>query len=257
METGALQLAHGVSSAQMGVRGSVRITASQPVACLLLPPLLLRMRPALPDIQVELVASNDVTNLLRREADIALRMVRPDQSSLVARRIGTVTLGAYAHQDYLRSRGVQRQPTDLLTHELVGNDRYEYILRGFAAGGPYHHPRRNDAVEARVSAARGLGRFLGIRAPQSFVPQEGISHPDLSVFGDGGLGHGRQGVRVGVTAQHRIGVRVVPGVLGMRVSRLIGRKVAFILFSSVDFDRTAVSSMRERACIRTGGSPNG
>ncbi len=162
MEAGALQLAHGVSSAQMGVRGSVRITASQPVACLLLPPLLLQMRQALPDIQVELVASNDVTNLLRREADIALRMVRPDQSSLVARRIGTVALGAFAHRDYLRRRGVPRQPTDLLAHELVGNDRNEDILRGFAAlGYPVGREQfafRTDDLMAYWQAVRaGLG----------------------------------------------------------------------------------------------------
>ena len=65
---------------------------------------------ALPEVQVELVSSNEVSNLLRREADIALRMVQPDQASLVARRIGKVTLGAYAHRDYLRRRGTPRQP---------------------------------------------------------------------------------------------------------------------------------------------------
>src|SRR6478752_10167764 len=84
MESAADQLARSVSGAQASVTGSVRITASQPVACLLLPPVLAQMRQALPEIQVELVSSNEVSNLLRREADIALRMVQPDQSSLVA-----------------------------------------------------------------------------------------------------------------------------------------------------------------------------
>ena len=93
-----------------GRAGTVRITASQPVACFVLPPVLAQMRLALPEIQVELVASNEVSNLLRREADIALRMVQPDQASLVAKRIGKVTLGAYAHRDYLRRRGTPRQP---------------------------------------------------------------------------------------------------------------------------------------------------
>jgi DNA-binding transcriptional LysR family regulator len=53
------------------------ITASVPVAVQLLPPVLARMRLSLPDIQVEVVPSNALSNLLRREADIALRMVRP------------------------------------------------------------------------------------------------------------------------------------------------------------------------------------
>ena len=162
MEAGAHQLARSVSGAEAGVAGTVRITASQPVACVLLPPVLARMRQALPDVQVELVASNEVTNLLRREADIALRMVRPGQASLVARRIGTVTLGAYAHRDYLRRKGTPRQPSDLLQHELVGADRNEDILRGFTALGTaverQHFAFRTDDLIAYWEGVRaGLG----------------------------------------------------------------------------------------------------
>lgn len=135
MESGADQLARSVSGAEAGISGSVRITASQPVACYLLPPILAQMRQALPEVQVELVASNAVSNLLRREADIALRMVQPDQASLVAKRIGKVTISAYAHRDYLRRRGTPRQMADLLGHELVGSDRDETMLRGFASFG--------------------------------------------------------------------------------------------------------------------------
>ncbi|MDB5874226.1 MAG: LysR family transcriptional regulator [Ramlibacter sp.] len=147
MEEGALQLARGVSGAQDGVSGTVRITASQPVACFVLPPVLAQMRLALPEVQVELVSSNEVSNLLRREADIALRMVPPDQASLVTKRIGKVTLGAYAHRDYLRRRGTPRQIADLLAHELVGSDRDEAMLRGFAAFG---HPVGREAFALRT-----------------------------------------------------------------------------------------------------------
>lgn len=162
MEAGAHQLARSVSGAEAGVAGTVRITASQPVACVLLPPVLARMRQALPDVQVELVASNEVTNLLRREADIALRMVRPGQASLVAKRIGTVTLGAYAHREYLRRKGTPRQPSDLLQHELVGTDRNEDILRGFMALGTaverQHFAFRTDDLIAYWEGVRaGLG----------------------------------------------------------------------------------------------------
>lgn len=135
MQAGADQLARSVSGTEAGVSGTVRITASQPVACMLLPPLLARMRIELPEVQVELVASNEVSNLLRREADIALRMVQPTQTSLVAKRIGKVTLGTYAHRDYLRRRGTPRQPPDLMQHDVVGNDRQGDIARGFAAMG--------------------------------------------------------------------------------------------------------------------------
>ena len=120
MQSGADQLARNVLGADLGASGTVRITASQPVSCYVLPPLLAQMRLSLPDVQVELVASNEVSNLLRREADIAVRMVQPQQASIIARRVGKVTLRACAHQDYLRRRGVPRQPSDLLAHDLIG-----------------------------------------------------------------------------------------------------------------------------------------
>ncbi|MBK9573293.1 MAG: LysR family transcriptional regulator [Rhodoferax sp.] len=135
MEAGALQLAQTLSGAQTQASGTVRITASVPVAVQLMPPLLAAMRQTLPDIQIELVSSNQVSNLLRREADIAVRMVRPDQSSLVAKKIGQVGLGAYAHRSYLARRGTPRQPTDLLQHELIGSDADPAILHGFQAMG--------------------------------------------------------------------------------------------------------------------------
>ena len=135
MDNAANQLARSVSGADAGISGTVRITASQPVACYLLPPILAQMRLALPDVHVELVASNAVSNLLRREADIALRMVQPDQASLIVKRIAKITLGAYAHRDYLRRRGTPKQPQDLLNHDLVGNDRDEAIVKGMVGFG--------------------------------------------------------------------------------------------------------------------------
>ena len=171
MEAGAHQLARGAERAEADVAGTVRITASQPVACVLLPPVLARMRLALPEVQVELVASNEVANLLRREADIALRMVRPAQASLVARRIGSVALGAYAHRDYLRRQGAPREPADLLRHELIGNDRNDDVLRGFAAlGQPAergHFALRTDDLLAHWQAVRaglGIGFMAGYLA---------------------------------------------------------------------------------------------
>ena len=135
MQAGADQMARLIFSAEAGISGTVRISASQPVACLVLPRVLAQMREALPDVQVELVASNAVSNLLRREADIALRMIRPDQATLVARRIGEVAMGAYAHRDYLKRRGTPRAPADLAGHALVGFDRNDAMLRGFEAVG--------------------------------------------------------------------------------------------------------------------------
>lgn len=164
MEAGAVELARNVSAQKTNASGSVRITASRSVACALLPAVLAQMRMVLPEIQVEILASDEVSNLLRREADVAVRMVRPDQSSLVAKRIGEVTLSAYAHSDYLRRRGVPKQPQDLLTHEVVGRDKDDSIIRGFAAFGYVvkkdRFALRTDDIMAywgAVQAALGVG----------------------------------------------------------------------------------------------------
>ncbi len=79
MQESADALHRTLSSGSHDLSGSVRLTASQTVAAYLLPGLLPQLRAELPEIQIELVASNEVKNLLRREADIALRMVRPEQ----------------------------------------------------------------------------------------------------------------------------------------------------------------------------------
>ena len=162
MEAGAHQLQRSVASADEAVRGTVRITASQPVACVLLPPLLAKMRLALPDVQVELVSSNEVSNLLRREADIAVRMVPPAQAELVAKRIGKVTLGVYAHRSYLKRAGTPLRPADMLGHALLGNDKNDDIIRGFGAMGlPMTREQfalRTDDLMAYWQAVRsGLG----------------------------------------------------------------------------------------------------
>ena len=164
MEQSAHRLQRSVSGADEAVRGTVRITASQPVACIMLPPLLARMRLALPEIQVELVVSNEVSNLLRREADIAVRMVQPDQTSVVTKRIGKITIGTYAHRNYLQRAGTPKDPPELLAHALIGNDKNEDILRGFAAMGyPVKREQfsfRSDDLMAHWQAVRasiGIG----------------------------------------------------------------------------------------------------
>lgn len=147
MEAGANQLTRTLTGSQSQSGGTVRITASVPVAVTLMPPLLARMRQSLPDIQVELVSSNQVSDLLRREADIAVRMVQPRQSSLVARKIGNVGLGVYAHRDYLTRRGPVRKPQDLLLHDLIGSDTDNAILQGFASMG---YPVNREAFALRT-----------------------------------------------------------------------------------------------------------
>ena len=132
MQTAAEQLSRSLTGSREATTGTVRVTASQAAASWLLPPILLALQKAEPGIAIELVSSNRIENLLRREADIAVRMQRPAQESVVARKLGDVGLGAYAHRSYLAIAGAPRKPEDLLAHRLIGFDRDDTVLRGFA-----------------------------------------------------------------------------------------------------------------------------
>jgi DNA-binding transcriptional LysR family regulator len=162
MQDGAARFSRLASGAGQAVQGRVRLSASQPVACFLLPPILARMRLALPDVVVELVVSNSVSNLLMREADMALRMVRPEQSSLVAQQIGQMALRTCASQSYLQRKGTPQEPTDLLAHDLITGDRNSEIEDGFVAMGfpvaALRHGLRTDDLNAQWAAVQaGLG----------------------------------------------------------------------------------------------------
>jgi DNA-binding transcriptional LysR family regulator len=162
MQDGAARFSRMASGSGQTVQGRVRLSASQPVACFLMPPILARMRQALPDVVVDLLVSNSVSNLLMREADMALRMVRPEQGSLVAQHIGQVALRACASQSYLQRKGTPLQPADLLTHDLITGDHNTEIEDGFAALGfppsGLRYGLRTDDLIARWAAIQaGLG----------------------------------------------------------------------------------------------------
>lgn len=115
--------------------GNVRITASQQISVFLLPPILAEARRRLPQITVDLVATNHLSNLIQREADIAIRMVKPEQDSLVARKVGEVRFGLYASAEYLQRRGTPESPHDLLHHDLIGLDEDPSLVNGLNAAG--------------------------------------------------------------------------------------------------------------------------
>jgi DNA-binding transcriptional LysR family regulator len=114
------------------IEGTVRIAASEMVAAHVLPEMMARLGFEEPGIEVEIVASNQVENLLRRDADIAIRMVEPAQNELVARKVCDIPLCMCASQSYLDRRGRPTKPADLAGHALVGFDRSDDIIRGLA-----------------------------------------------------------------------------------------------------------------------------
>ena len=130
--TAFARLAEGATE---GVSGTVRITASEVVSAHVLPGILARLGEVEPGIELEVVASDRVENLLRRDADIAVRMTEPRQLDLIARRVGTIPIVACAARSYLERRGRPHAPADLAGHDLVGFDRSEAIIQGFAGAG--------------------------------------------------------------------------------------------------------------------------
>jgi DNA-binding transcriptional LysR family regulator len=173
MEAGAEQLARTLAGQRDATSGTVRISTSDVAATWLLPPVLAQLHEAEPGIQIELVASNQISNLLRREADIAVRMLRPTQSSLVARKLAELPIVAAAHESYLTRAGTPRRPEDLAQHRLIGYDRDDTIVRGFASMG-FALPRERFALRTDDQVA--YGRLVAAGAGIGFVAQYNLRH---------------------------------------------------------------------------------
>jgi DNA-binding transcriptional LysR family regulator len=142
--------------------GVVRITASDIIGAEVLPALLAGFRRDNPGVTIELVLSNRVEDLLRGEADIAVRMVRPSQQALVARQIGEVRVGLYAHRLYLKHSPAPKSLAALASdHALIGFDRETAFTREILAGMPItrnHFALRTDSDLAHLAAVRaGFG----------------------------------------------------------------------------------------------------
>ncbi|MBN3787146.1 LysR substrate-binding domain-containing protein, partial [Burkholderia sp. Ac-20353] len=115
-----------------GASGVVRISASDVIGVEVLPPVLTQLRRDHPGLVVELVTTDRIQDVLKREADIAVRMAPPAQDALVARRIGNIEAGLFARDDYLAAYGTPATLAELARHALIGFDDVTPFLR--AAG---------------------------------------------------------------------------------------------------------------------------
>lgn len=118
------------------VDGTVRISASEVVGIIHLPAILTRLRQRYPRLTIELSLSNAVDDLLKRQADIAIRMVRPEQQALLAKRVGVFPVGLHAHKDYLARRGTPQSMDELRDHDIIGYDVETPAVRAFAERHP-------------------------------------------------------------------------------------------------------------------------
>ena len=172
--------------------GTVRITASQIVATYLLPAIISRLIAHAPQVEIELVATDKVENLTEREADIALRMVRPNKTNLIARKVNEIGLGIYAHKDYLATREPIIKPDDLDGHQIIGYDNDDRIIAGMAQVGlkverDYFRFRCDDQVACWQALCAGVGigfapNYLAVTRPYLTRVADNFSIPNLPVW---------------------------------------------------------------------------
>jgi len=110
------------------VEGSVCISATEMISAFVLPPIIEKLRNQWPKIEIEIIASNDTSDLSRREADIAIRNYRPTQQELIAKRVQNTLGHLYASKSYIQKLEHRRSPQDLNDAAFLGTDRSNRVI---------------------------------------------------------------------------------------------------------------------------------
>ena len=128
MGDAASRVSLAASGQSQAIEGQVRITATDAMSAYHLPAMLKRLRDRAPGIVIDVVASYEVRDLTRREADIAIRHVRPEQPDLIAKRVGESSFHFYASTEYLDKRGRPKTASDLSDADFIGPENPERFL---------------------------------------------------------------------------------------------------------------------------------
>lgn len=124
MECSLAAASRDIAGADTRIEGTVAITSAPLLAARLLPPIVAGLKRAHPSLNVELRASNQVADLSRREADIALRLSHAPSPSLVGRRVGELGFVVCASADYLAAHPTDRAPDTLDGHRFVVDEAH-------------------------------------------------------------------------------------------------------------------------------------
>ena len=149
------------------VAGTVRVAVSEVYATYVVAPLAAQWLAEQPGLEIELSVSNRAENLLRRDADIAVRFFRPEQDDVIAVHVGNTELGLFVHESFLARHG---EPRDYMLPQdafVAGFDRETSSLAPLIKGAPPAQPvrfrLRTDAMLARQAAVEtglGVGVYL-------------------------------------------------------------------------------------------------
>ncbi|MCG9725093.1 LysR family transcriptional regulator [Vibrio brasiliensis] len=108
------------------IAGDVSISLTELDAFFRFPPLISQLREYAPNINVELIVSNQVSDLKRREADIAIRYQRPTDLDLIARKIGHETVHLYGNKSLVQSFS-NKSPSEVSNVQIIGFERGERL----------------------------------------------------------------------------------------------------------------------------------
>ena len=123
MGAAAHDLALAATGTSKTVDGVVSVTATDTVAAFLLPRAIQRISEVAPGVTIEVIAADAISDLRRREADIAIRHVRPQEPELIARLLCHASANFYASADWVAKNGHPRSARDALKHRFIGHDR--------------------------------------------------------------------------------------------------------------------------------------
>lgn len=174
------------------IEGTIRISANEIVGGLLLPGLIAKFMTDHPMIEIEIEVSNEASNLLRRDADIAVRMFRPTQNDLVARKVRDLPMGLFAHTSYLERHTAPKTIDDLTAHVLLGQDRNPSLIAAYSAvglnferGGFQFRCDNNITTIGAIRAGIGIGPLhVGMAAlwPDMVQVMPQIAVPSLELW---------------------------------------------------------------------------
>ena len=152
MADAASQISRVAAGQNQTIEGTVRITSSDAMAAYALPPCVVSLRRKHPGISIELVPSNEMSDLTRREADIAIRHKRPEQPDLVAKRIDDIEISLFASAEYLEAFGPAGSLADFSGASFIGFQHRERLVSQVTAMG-IPVTRENFGITATTGSA--------------------------------------------------------------------------------------------------------
>jgi DNA-binding transcriptional LysR family regulator len=162
MSSAADAMALAAAGTSQEISGRVTISATEAVSAYLLPALVARVRQKAPQITLAIVASDSISDLRRREADIAIRHVRPTEPELIAKLVGEMTAHFYAGKTWLARHGTPRSVAELSEADVLGFEPVETFAAHLqSAGVPISADRfrivSGNSIVLWEMVRRGLG----------------------------------------------------------------------------------------------------